>query len=60
LETDIEAMYNGDPAAYSKAEKSVPENTRVSVRNPELQYKNNRNVSAYVELDQMGFWSYEI
>jgi serine O-acetyltransferase len=40
--------------------KSVPENTRVSVRNPELQYKNNQNVSAYVELDQMDFWSYEI
>jgi serine O-acetyltransferase len=40
--------------------KSVPENTRVSVKNPELQYKNNQNVSAYVELDQMGFWSYEI
>jgi serine O-acetyltransferase len=40
--------------------KSVPENTRVSVKNPELQYKNNQNVSAYAELDQMGFWSYEI
>jgi len=40
--------------------KSVPENTRVSVKNPELQYKNNRNVSAYVELDQMEFWIYDI
>jgi serine O-acetyltransferase len=40
--------------------KSVPENTRVSVKNPELQYKNNRNVSAYAELDQMEFWSYDI
>jgi len=40
--------------------QSVPENTRVSVKNPELQYKNNRNVSAYKELDQMEFWSYEI
>jgi serine O-acetyltransferase len=42
------------------AVKSVPENTRVSVKNPELQYKNNQNVSAYAELDQMGFWNYEI
>jgi len=40
--------------------KSVPENTRVSVKNPELQYKNNRNVSAYMELDQMEFWVYDI
>jgi len=40
--------------------KSVPENTRVSVKNPELQYKNNQNVSAYVELDQMEFWVYDI
>jgi serine O-acetyltransferase len=40
--------------------KSVPENTRVSVKNPELQYKNNQNVSAYAELDQMEFWNYEI
>lgn len=40
--------------------KSVPENTRVSVKNPELQYKNNSNVSAYVELDQMAFWAYDI
>jgi serine O-acetyltransferase len=40
--------------------KSVPENTRVSVKNPELQFKNNHNVSAYAELDQMEFWGYEI
>jgi len=40
--------------------KSVPENTRVSVKNPELQYKNNRNISAYKELDQMEFWVYDI
>jgi len=40
--------------------KSVPENTRVSVKNPELQFKNSRNVSAHIELDQMEFWHYEI
>jgi len=40
--------------------KSVPENTRVSVKNPELQFKNNKNVSAHVELDQLKFWAYEI
>ena len=40
--------------------KSVPEKTRVSVKNPELQYKNNNNVSAHIELDQKEFWSYEI
>jgi serine O-acetyltransferase len=40
--------------------RSVPENTRVSVKNPELQFKNNHNVSAYAELDQMEFWSYDI
>jgi len=40
--------------------KSVPENTRVSVKNPELQYKNNRNISADRELDQMEFWRYDI
>ena len=39
--------------------RSVPEGTRVSVKNPELQYKNN-NVSVHVELDQKEFWSYEI
>ena len=40
--------------------RSVPENTRVSVKNPELQFKNNHNVSAYKELDQTEFWSYDI
>jgi len=39
---------------------SVPENTRVSVKNPELQFKSSRSVSAHVELDQMDFWHYEI
>jgi serine O-acetyltransferase len=40
--------------------KSVPENTRVSVKNPELQFKNSRNISTHIELDQMEFWHYEI
>jgi serine O-acetyltransferase len=40
--------------------KSVPENTRVSVKNPELQFKSSRNVSPHTELDQMEFWYYEI
>jgi serine O-acetyltransferase len=40
--------------------KSVPENTRVSVKNPELQYKKSHTVSAYIELDQMEFWAYDI
>lgn len=41
--------------------KSVPENTRVSVKNPELQYKNNnKSVSAHIDLDQREFWMYEI
>jgi serine O-acetyltransferase len=40
--------------------KSVPENTRVSVKNPELQYKKSSTVSAYIELDQMEFWAYDI
>ena len=40
--------------------KSVPENTRVSVKNPELQFKSSDNTSTYKELDQMGFWHYEI
>ena len=39
--------------------KSVPEGTRVSVKNPELQYKN-KSVSVHIELDQKEFWSYEI
>ena len=40
--------------------KSVPENTRVSVKNPELQFKTSRSVSARTELDQTEFWFYEI
>ncbi|MCL2075512.1 MAG: serine acetyltransferase [Betaproteobacteria bacterium] len=40
--------------------KSVPENTRVTVKNPELQFRNNRNISARVELDQTEFWFYAI
>ena len=40
--------------------KSVPENTRVSVKNPELQYKNSKSISTHIELDQMKFWAYEI
>jgi serine O-acetyltransferase len=40
--------------------KSVPENTRVSVKNPELQFKSSGNISAHIELDQLDFWNYEI
>jgi len=40
--------------------KSVPENTRVSIKNPELQIKTSGNVSPPVELDQTKFWCYEI
>jgi serine O-acetyltransferase len=40
--------------------KSVPENTRVSVKNPELQFKNSLNISTHTELDQEKFWYYEI
>ncbi|MDR0233348.1 MAG: serine acetyltransferase [Zoogloeaceae bacterium] len=40
--------------------KSVPENTRVIVKNPELQFKGNRNIFARAELDQMEFWYYQI
>jgi len=39
--------------------RSIPEKTRVSVKNPELQYKNN-NISTHMELDQKEFWYYEI
>jgi len=39
--------------------RSIPEKTRVSVKNPELQYKNN-NISTHLELDQREFWFYEI
>jgi serine O-acetyltransferase len=38
--------------------KSVPEKTRVSVKNPELQYKSNEK--AHVELTQEEFWDYVI
>jgi len=40
--------------------RSVPENTRVSVKNPELQFKSSGSISAHIELDQMEFWHYEI
>jgi serine O-acetyltransferase len=40
--------------------RSVPENTRVSVKNPELQFKSSGNISSHIELDQMEFWHYEI
>ncbi|MDR1728942.1 MAG: serine acetyltransferase [Acidobacteriota bacterium] len=39
--------------------KSVPEKTRVSVRNPELQFKSDDKLKS-VELEQDEFWSYEI
>jgi serine O-acetyltransferase len=39
---------------------SVPENTRVSVKNPELQFRSHPGVAARAELDQMEFWHYEI
>jgi serine O-acetyltransferase len=39
--------------------KSVPEKTRVSVRNPELQFKSDDKMRS-VELEQNEFWSYEI
>lgn len=40
--------------------RSVPENTRVSVKNPELQFKSGNNISTHIELDQLDFWHYEI
>jgi len=40
--------------------RSVPEKTRVSVKNPELQFKSSGNISTYMELDQLDFWHYEI
>jgi serine O-acetyltransferase len=40
--------------------RSVPENTRVSVKNPELQFKSSENISTHIELDQLDFWHYEI
>jgi serine O-acetyltransferase len=39
--------------------KSVPEKTRASVRNPELQFKSDDKLKS-VELEQDEFWSYEI
>jgi serine O-acetyltransferase len=39
--------------------KSVPEKTRVSVRNPELQFKSNDKMQS-VELEQDEFWVYMI
>jgi serine O-acetyltransferase len=39
--------------------KSVPEQTRVSVKNPELQFKEGRK-TANVEFVQSEFWNYEI
>jgi serine O-acetyltransferase len=39
--------------------RSVPENTRVSVKNPELQFKSGHDY-AHKELDQMEFWHYDI
>jgi serine O-acetyltransferase len=40
--------------------KSVPENTRVSIKNQELQFKDSGSVSTPIELDQTKFWYYEI
>jgi len=40
--------------------RSVPEKTRVSVKNPELQFKSSGNISSYMELDQLDFWHYDI
>jgi serine O-acetyltransferase len=40
--------------------KSVSENTRVSIRNQELQLKSSSDISAPIELDQTKFWCYEI
>jgi serine O-acetyltransferase len=40
--------------------KSVPENTRVSIKNQELQFKDSSVNSEPIELDQTKFWYYEI
>jgi serine O-acetyltransferase len=41
--------------------KSVPEKTKVSVKNPELQYKSDgQNTPAHVELTQDAFWDWVI
>lgn len=39
---------------------SVPEYTKVSVKNPELQYKDNNNLTAKSELEQDEFWTWVI
>ncbi|MDR2152065.1 MAG: serine O-acetyltransferase [Helicobacteraceae bacterium] len=39
---------------------SVPPNTKVSVKNPELQYKDNNNLSHKSELEQDEFWTWTI
>jgi serine O-acetyltransferase len=40
--------------------KSVPDKTKVSVRNPELQFKNSDNTVSTTELEQNEFWAYNI
>jgi serine O-acetyltransferase len=40
--------------------KSVPDKTKVSVRNPELQFKNSDNSVSTKELEQNEFWAYSI
>jgi serine O-acetyltransferase len=40
--------------------KSVPEKTRVSVKNPELQFKNSDNTISVTELEQDDSWTYII
>jgi serine O-acetyltransferase len=40
--------------------KSVPEKTKVSIRNPELQYKTDGQASVHSELNQSEFWDWII
>jgi len=40
--------------------RSVPENMRVSVKNPELQFKSSQGAAAPAELDQQNIWFYQI
>jgi serine O-acetyltransferase len=40
--------------------KSVPDKTKVSVRNPELQFKNSDSTTTTKELEQNEFWVYSI
>lgn len=40
--------------------KSVPDKTKVSVKNPELQFKNSDNTISTKDLEQDEFWSYSI